>query len=347
MQSRSIVAANLALLGGCIGYRTPLDDPPRFDAGIPCAPGGVGLTHAEPTVMFVLDRSGSMDTVMDPTRNSPTRWQALGSALGSALPSVDSAMAVGALLFPAVGGGSSSCSVAGRADLQPAVGNVATLVRLMGSSPPGGSTPTASAVDTAAQLMLGLRTATDARALVLATDGEPNCNSLLSTRTCRCTTGTTAGATTCSSGLRCLDDTRTEEIIAKYESRGLPTYVVGIQSQGDTQFVDVLNAMAIAGGRPRTGATESYYAANSEPELNAALGAIRDQVGACTYLTTSVPDPNGSIVISLDGSEVPPEQWSWGNKANGEIVLIGDACQTAAARNNPTLTAVVQCNEGG
>ena len=347
MQIRSLLLANLVLLGGCIGYRTPLDELPKIDAGVPCLPGGFGLTHAQPTVMFVLDRSGSMNTAMGQATNSPTRWRALGAALGAVLPSVDNAMAMGALLFPAVGGGSSSCTVAGNADVQPAVGNVATLVRLMNASAPGGSTPTANAIDTAAKLMLGLRTATAARAMVLATDGAPNCNQLLSSSTCRCTTGNTTGASACTSSLRCLDDTRTEQTIAKYQSQGLPTYVVGIQSEGDTQFVDVLNAMAIAGGRPRTGASESFYAANSEAELGTALGAIRDQVGACTYLTTSVPDPNGSIVLSLDGNDLPPEEWSWGDKANGEIVLVGDACQTAAAERNPTLTAVVECNEGG
>jgi len=297
--------------------------------------------------MFVLDRSGSMDTAMDATRNSPTRWEALSSSLATVLPSVDNAMAIGALLFPTPGSGSSSCSVVDRADVHPAAGNVGALVGLMSSNPPGGSTPTASAIDTAAGLVLGLRTATAARALVLATDGEPNCNPLLSTRTCRCTTGAANAPSTCTSPVRCLDDTRTESIIEKYEAQGLPTYVVGIQSQGDTQFMDVLNAMAIAGGRPRPGATESYYAADSATELNTALEAIRDQVGACTYLTTSVPDLNGSIVISLDGTELPTEQWMWGNMANGEIILIGDACQAAAAEMTPSLTAVVQCDEGG
>jgi hypothetical protein len=104
--------------------------------------------------------------------------------------------------------------------------------------------------------------------------------------------------------------------------------------------------MAPAGGRPRADGTESYYVADSETELGDAPSTIRDQVGACTFLTSSVPDPNGSIVLSLDGFEVPADQGTWGNMANGEIVLLGDACLTAAAARYPTLSAVVQCTEG-
>lgn len=279
-------------------------------------------------------------------RNSPTRWNALASALSSALPPVDNAMAIGALLFPAAGSGTLNCSVASKADLLPATGNVAALTRLMNASSPGGATPTAVAIDTAAKLVIGLRAATAARALILATDGAPNCNASLDARTCRCVNAPARGSNACANSTECLDDTRTVQNISKYSSQGLPTYVIGIQSEGDTQFSDVLNAMAIAGGRPQLGGTQSYYAASSEAALGTALTTIRDQVGACTYLTSSVPDPNGSIVISVDGVEVPTDQWQWGNRDNGEIILLGDACQNTAAEKNPALGAVVQCTGG-
>ena len=343
MLPKSLVLPSFILLYGCVGYRTPLDELPKPDAGVPCVPGVSSLTHAEPTVMFVLDRSGSMNTAMANGRNSQSRWQALGSALGSALPSVDNAVAIGALFFPTAGAGTQNCTVPSRADLTPAVGNVASLIRLMSGSATSGATPTATAIDTAAKLVLSLRTATAARALVLATDGAPNCNLSLNVGTCRCSVST---GRACPSTVECLDDTRAEQTIAKYQAAGVSTYVIGIQSQGDTQFADVLNAMAVAGGRPRSGAAESYYAASSETELSAALAAIRDQVGACTFLSSSVPDPNGAIVLNLDGVDVPAEAWMWGNVNNGELVLLGDACTSAAAERSPSLTATVQCSGG-
>lgn len=129
------------------------------------------MAHAKPTVMFVLDRSSSMSTNMDGSLGNWSRWQALGSALAAALPSVDDTMAIGALLFSTASTDDMNCSVASKVDLQPALGNVAKLTQLLSISSPGGYTPTAQALDTAARLMLGMRAATQVRALVLATDG--------------------------------------------------------------------------------------------------------------------------------------------------------------------------------
>jgi hypothetical protein len=342
MLSKSIVLPSLVLVSGCIGYRTPLNDLPVTDAGITCATGSFSMAHPKPTVMLVLDRSASMATAMEPGGNFPTRWYALTSALASVLPPVDNTMAIGALIFPATAR-ALECSVASVANLRPATGNVAALTRLMNTTVPGGGTPTAIAIDTAAKLLLGMRTATAARALVLATDGGPNCNAGLNFATCRCTNG--PGVSTCGAS-QCLDDTRTEQTISEYQSQGLPTYVVGIQTKGDPEFSDVLDAMAVAGGRPQVGAGQSYYAASSEAELNAALTTIRNQVGACTYLTSSVPDQNGSIVVSVDGVPLAPDQWIWGNRSNGEIVLQGDACQTVATAKAPALSATVECVGG-
>ncbi len=331
---KSIILPSLVLLSGCIGYRTPLDDVPVTDAGIPCAPGSFSLAHPKPTVMLVLDRSDSMATAMEPDATLPTRWNALTSALASVLPPVDNTMAIGALIFPSITTRPLDCSVASAANLRPATGNVAALTRLMNVTVPGGGTPTEVAIDTAAKLLLGMRTASAARALVLATDGGPNCNASLNFTTCRCTNATGPGTNICVENSQCLDDTRTERTISEYQAQGLPTYVIGIETKGDPEFSDVLDAMAVAGGRPQVGAAQSYYAASSEAELNAALTTIRNQVGACTYLTSSVPDQNGSIVVSVDGVALAPDQWIWGDRSNGEIVLQGDACQSGCDRKS-------------
>ena len=330
----------LALASGCIGGRTPLFDEPDAGHKVTCTSGSVTLTRASPTVMFVLDRSASMSTAIA-ARGSQSRWQALGSALAAVLPQVTNAANVGALLFPSTASGNQSCSVMTSADLSPGVGNVAALTALMSSTSPGGLTPTASAIDTAANIVLNIRAATAARALVLATDGAPDCNSALDATTCRCASG---GVGRCGNAERCLDDTRTVKVISSYEARGLPTYVIGIQSVGDTSFSGVLNAMADAGGRPKTSGGLRYYAASSEADLNAALTAIRDLVGVCTYLTTSVPDPNGLIVLTVDGTALTADQWTWSNLNNGEVTLLGDACLAVAAEKAPVVVAEVECS---
>jgi hypothetical protein len=302
-----------------------------------CTPGTFALSRAQPAAMFVLDRSGSMGRAFS---GPASRWEVLTSGLSKALPAVDQTIAIGALMFPS-GTDTQSCSVSGTANFTPGIGHVAPLLALMTSTRPGGTTPTADAIDTAARSILAFRAATGARAMVLATDGSPNCNSALDPRTCTC-----IDAQTCRRATQCLDDKRTVERIASYFAQGLPTYVLGIQNPGETQNNSVLDAMADAGGRPKAGA-HHFYAATSAAELDSALVAIRDQLGACTYLTTSVPSTDGTITVSVDGAFVPYDArgstgWHWADRTNGEIVFAADVCARLSAATS--IQAHVTCD---
>jgi hypothetical protein len=335
--SGTLVVGGL-LLGGCSRTGLLIDDVGR--APIACIEGEVQMTRAYPVVMFVLDRSTSMATSIGATRRTMTRWQALANALATTLPSIDNDVQTGALIFPSATSEQQSCAVNSSPDLIPKRGNVPRLVSLMELTSPGGNTPTTSAIDSAAKILLDIRASTDARAMVLATDGGPDCNQFLNSRTCRCA----ASQGNCSNAsIRCLDDVRTVERIAKYAAEGLPTYVLGIQSEGDTEFGDVLDAMAIAGGRPEANAPQKYYAARSESELDAALTAIAKLVGACVYLTTSVPNAGGTIQLSLDGAVLSNDEWAWQRESNGEIVLRPDICQQVIGEEAPRLSALVSC----
>ena len=186
----------------------------------------------------------------------------------------------------------------------------------------------------------------DASAIILATDGGPNCNAALDTRTCTCADPT---LTDCGAEPElCLDDTRTISRIASSASSGLPTYVIGIHDPGDTQNDSVLNAMADAGGRPRSGSSQHYFAATSPSDLQSALVDIRNQLGSCTYLTSSVPSESGSIVVTVDGVVVPydptgQQGWVWGDEGNGEIVFVGSACNEVRGVDGGTIAADVTC----
>ncbi|MGZ3418181.1 MAG: vWA domain-containing protein [Polyangiales bacterium] len=318
------------------------------DAEVPmCVPGVITLLKATPAVMLVLDRSGSMGGRLG-TTSMGTRWHILTEALASALPSVDDTMAIGALFFPNATSprGSETCNVSTSADLVPKTGNVSALITKMRANTPMGGTPTAVAIDTAAGILQGVRAAKSARALVLATDGAPGCNSMLDARTCRCASTTV----NCRRDANmCLDDARTIERTKHFADLGLPTYVIGIDVGGVDDFSDVLDAVAIAGGRPLSTGSHKYYAAGSATELDAAIVTIRDQVAACTYLTTSVPDPGGSITVSVGGVEVPYDEtgksgWRWADETNGEIELTGDACSKAASTHD--VSARVECRGG-
>ncbi|MCA2981440.1 MAG: VWA domain-containing protein, partial [Myxococcaceae bacterium] len=150
-------------------------DAGAIDAGFvpkPCITGTFTLGVAEPVVMLVLDRSGSMDLVLS---QGVTRWDALVSSLRATLPAVNQTMQLGGLAFPP--NTANDCVVPDTAGVWPARGNVPLLLSTLESIRPSGSTPTSEAIRVAAQVLRGRRTGTAARAMVLATDGAPTCTS--------------------------------------------------------------------------------------------------------------------------------------------------------------------------
>ena len=211
------IAAALASCGARTGLLAPEPDASVIDAGddaeaVKCHPGSFTLAKARPTVMFVVDRSGSMNTRFS---SAGSRWAVLGKALASALPPVDPTMQIGLLVFPLAGSSRSdtSCGLPGAVNLLPALHNVQPLLGVLGSTGAGGATPTADAISLAGKALLGVRTAKSARAMVLATDGGPNCNSALDPATCVCAD---LGQNCRRDGALCLDDKRTVSRIAGF-----------------------------------------------------------------------------------------------------------------------------------
>lgn len=334
------------LLSASCGARSPLSQPNPPETSVACTDGTIALELANPTLMLTIDRSASMNDVLE-KGETESRWELLTSALSSTLPAVNGSMAIGALLYPSASTethGPFTCDVAPMPDLAPAVGNVTSLLALMQSTSPGGATPTADAIDVAGSSLLGARAATGARALVLATDGGPNCNLSADPATCQCVLTDQA----CNSAWMCLDEARTVQAITKYAGLGIPTYVIGIQGEADHQFTSVLNAMADAGGRPNLNGGDHYYAARSADELSLAFSTIRDQV-KCTYLTTSIPGEKGSIVVTLNGQDLSYDPtgmtgWKWGSQSNGEIILSPPAC-AVAGQPGAYVSADVKCGK--
>lgn len=311
----------------------------KDDGGVACVDGQLSLLPARPVVMLVLDRSSSMSQGFPGGTGS--KWAALRSGLRQALPPWSSTLELGALLFPSTTSG--ACTVNTSVDVAPALENVSAVLAKLDVTSPSGSTPTAVAIETAGAALSARRTAGSARALVLATDGAPDCNTALNPRTCTCV----GGNGTCTA-TRCLDDVRSLERLSTLAASGIPTWIVGLRGNSDALFVDVLNRMADAGGKPQVGGTQRFYSASSQQELERALGTIRQQVGTCRYLTPSVPDVGGSIELQLDGVFIPydatgTEGWSWVDANNGELALSGTACTTSEGLPVEKLVGIVRC----
>lgn len=84
--------------------------------------------------------------------------------------------------------------------------------------------------------------------MLLLAGSLPNCNSSLDGATCTCLT-----ANCSASNLNCLDADASVAAVASLGGKNIRTIVIGFGSEaGSTVGVETLNAMALAGGLPRT-----------------------------------------------------------------------------------------------
>jgi hypothetical protein len=350
--------AALALVASC-GARTGLgvpdasrDGSTRFDAGVDAAPIDVGLDvgpvcvptvlaltpiHAE--VLFVLDRSTSMGwELTGPGGAGPTRWSILLDTLDSQLPPYDATSDMGMLLYPSTAPGADSCTTEVEPQLATQRDASSRMLDIVHAAAPGGRTPTADALESARGFFLTHPAHSRARAVVLATDGAPNCNGALDGDRCPCTSGAglPGGGTCAGSPALCLDDVHTIDEIVLLAGDGVRTYVIGIDGDPDPAVSAVLTRLAEAGGRPNPlDPGRGFYSVQRPEDLAAAFDFIESSIARCAL---SVPAPVASsadLVVTIDGSPVTRdgarlEGWEWSAEEDDVIVLYGDACNVVA-----------------
>jgi hypothetical protein len=338
------------------------DAPTPVDGRVPCVPGRFTFDLALTQLMFVIDRSGSM--AFDLMGRGPTgipedekRWRVLQRGLAGTITAFDQQISMGASFFPdafancpeANRSSELACQTSNSVAITPGRGNAQRILRVFDDTAPCGGTPTADAVHTAAQTLTVSRSI--ARTIVLATDGAPNCNAQLDPATCVCTSPPSQA--TCNTiGQRgrysCLDDTRTIETIRTVANvQKIPVYVIGIGSTERPEFLQVLDDMAVAGGRPRA-TTPRHYSVQSPEDLNVALATIRDSVTKCTYLSPSSPKDPNAVTVEINGVTIPRDQtkangWDWIDQSFGELAFFGDACKKAQTGTASIVAGVVRC----
>jgi hypothetical protein len=367
------IACALGTIASC-GARTPLIEPEAFedttkpdanvvDAGKDvredvtdapiCTPGRFIFQLAAAQLMFVLDRSGSMalDLSGNVPRLAPTRGQTLETGLRQTIVPFSAQLAMGAKFFPEVTNSpdaDEACRTDQGVGIAPALNNANAILDVFTKTSPRGGTPTSEAVRLAAEYVASQRTV--ARAIVLATDGAPNCNSRLNRQTCVCTsTNATACRDQFDGQYECLDDTRTIKVIGDiFTTRQIPVYVVGIGGSELPAYLATLDAMAVAGGRPKP-TSPKYYDVQTPTEMSSALSTIRDSVSRCTFITPSVPQDPNAISIEINGAQVPRdptrvEGWDWVDQTYGVVAFFGTAC-TSASSGSAKVGGVVACKE--
>jgi hypothetical protein len=266
-------------------------------------------------LLLVLDRSTSMtwDLAHDDQEcaaNSTTcqqRWSTLTRTLDEVLSNSSSMIRWGLKLFatPTLTGDADrdaeNCVVSPGTDIEVGAGTAGNIKNTIQATAPLGYTPTLAAIQYATQYLTSL-TDLHQRHILLATDGEPNCD----------------GASKSVSGAVQVNHVVSE--IKTAVDAGINVYVIGM---GPTASIRNLDKFAVAGN------TDHYYPATSATELSAALLSIVGQVASCTYVvTTAPPDPN-NIAVYLDKQIVPHDSsngWILGQDQRS-VLFSGSYCE--------------------
>lgn len=303
-----------------------------------------------PLVLYLMiDRSGSMS---DSTGTGVSKWQALGQALNSFLDSPPLAsLSVAAQLFPQPDG--EICSPDAYAfpliNLAPVKTVKGAVTSMMASWEPGGSTPTAPALQGA--IDQARRWARDQPkstvAVVLATDGQPS----------SCEPIDAAG----------LSVIAAEGARASTGKPAIPTFVIGMLGTNDFQSgaLGLLDAIAQSGN---TGSATLVNASSDlAQQMNAALRAVATRSVECSFeipSTINKVDDLSLVNVRIESascdarrlSYIPWKQscagdgWTYDTDPDlgvlpGKIQLCSLSCERY--RNGDTISIEVGCETKG
>lgn len=269
-----------------------------------CNEESIQLTVEPPQVMLLLDKSYSMIEFQwdhDGDEGTPmvTRWNSLYTVVDTLTHDVQDEMELGMVLFPSPAVADNDTATACMVDPAPgapvAPGNADAIVGAL----PGpdavdlyGGTPTSNGLAVALEHLAEIA---DGRpqAVVLVTDGAANCMQ-----------GTSG------MGVFTEYDMGLAPMVAEAYAGGIPTYVIGVDivdavgTYPQDNPYQRLSEVALAGGVPREGASESFYNTTDEAELLTALGGITAELG-CTLTLETPADFVEQLTVRIDGQEVP------------------------------------------
>ncbi len=313
--------------GRCVAGIDPGIDP-GIDAGDGdsgeqpdgCVEKDVTFTAQIPTVVMLIDQSGSMDQQF----GTGQRWNVLRDALidvnTGIISTLQSKVRFGLALYTSEGGFGPDtppkiCPII--TAVTPALNNYAAIVAKYLPNDWKGDTPTGESVDAAVKILDGV-SEPGPKVLVLATDGEPD----------SCVDPNPANAAG-NEVARQLSVSAVQNAFSKQIS----TFVISV---GNEVGQDHLRAVANAGQglAVDVDSTNRFYLANNQAELAAAFDTIVSGVRSCVFALDGVVEEDraetGSVV--LDGKALPYlDKDGWLLNSPSLLELQGAAC--AAIKN--------------
>ena len=257
---------------------------------------------ADPDILLIQDLSGSM------ADGNPSKYSLTSKAVSSVITQLEAAKAPiqwGLLFFPSDG----DCGVKMVPEVPVAAGNAKPIATKLGASKPQGNTPLATGVTNAVKYYDTLKD-NRGHVLLVATDGEPNCDAGGGLpKQCKvdkdCDPGQTCMVIPLLGGL-CTGGGGGEAVkaVAAARVKGLKTYVVGIDLGGSSA---TLNQLAVEGGTARMGQTK-YYPVADQASLEMALKNITSQIISCSFALTTLPQANQMVIVQVGGGMVPRDK---------------------------------------
>lgn len=288
-----------------------------------CASTHVELDAQLPTVVLLIDQSGSMGERF----GGSDRWQTLRSSLmdrtSGVVKTLESQVRFGLTLFSGRNGVAPCPALT---TVPPGVTNFASIDRAypMPTSAIIDDTPTGESIAATAKLLAAVREP-GPKAIVLATDGEPD--------TCGTPDPQTPEA-------KELAIRATQAAFAQ----GISTYYISV---GDEVSEEHAREMANVGqGYPRSDATRRFYRANNQQDLSDAFARIVGGVRSCSFTLSGSVKPGAETggSVTLDGTALrldAPNGWRLSSRSSIEVT--GAACQRLKDNEKHSLVAEFPC----
>lgn len=349
-----------------------------------CGESKVNVPIVTPSVMLVLDKSGSMvatpggfwdhdaddanddmikdadPNMVEPATPKITRWESLWSVVDLIANGFNGSMNMGMILFPSKAALADYSAKACVVNAMPEVPvGVMSATDIIAAIPPAkadktviqGGTPATKGV-VAAVAELDKAPADQPKFMILVTDGAANC---------------AANAPDNTTLFEVYDEGLAVELAAAL-AKGIKTYVVGIDisqvvsgvtkdgNPDNINSYEKLNGVAEAGGVARDGA-EKFYNTTNQDELQAALDMISMQILSCTidlspspvyldFVEVTVQEKYGKMQVTDCATE---DGWRYVEQVNPDdpvrVELCGQAC--ADFQMSGTIDIQYRCPNSG
>lgn len=279
--------------------------------GLECPSAEVTFTPTIPTVVLLIDQSGSM------TQNfgGVTRWNAVRDALtgaGGVIESLQGQVRFGLALYTSHDGnqGGAQCPIL--TEVAPALDNLAAIQAVYDPADPEDETPTGEALAVVASSLLEFAEA-GPKIIVLATDGEPD---------------------TCAQPNPQNGQDESIDAVEAAFTAGIETFVISVGNDVGTEHLqDLANAgIGWQDGDPLA----TYYVPADQQAMIDTFSTIVGGVRDCRLVLDAeiLPGQGDRGTVTINGELVPYEDPDgWHVLSPTEIELVGEACEQIQGGN--------------